>query len=192
MAKTWVYSDPHFYHRNIVKFQNYDGTPLRPWDDPDKMSEEMIEWYNELVDDSDRVYILGDVAFTRNALNRSLPLLKGRKILIKGNHDMDKLSYYSQYFEDVRAVVPKKGFVMTHVPLHPQSLERWGLNIHGHLHGNHITTEKTTFEQPVAMHRQAKRVVTTVRDSRYANVCVEQTNYRPKLLDEVLHENGVK
>lgn len=55
---TWVYSDPHFYHDNICKFVNYDGSPLRPWDCAKEMTEQMIEWYNELVDDRDRVYIL--------------------------------------------------------------------------------------------------------------------------------------
>jgi len=171
--RTWVYSDPHFYHRNIVKFTNYDGSPVRPWDDADKMSEEMIEWYNEMVDDNDRVYILGDVAFTRRSLNNSLPRLKGRKVLVKGNHDQDKLSYYSQYFDDVRAYVIKKGFIMSHIPIHPKSLSRWKLNIHGHLHCNKVMDG----DEP---------------DPRYRNVCVEQTNYRPILLDDVLKEAGLK
>ena len=30
MSRTWVYSDPHFYHKNIVKFTNFDGTKTRP------------------------------------------------------------------------------------------------------------------------------------------------------------------
>lgn len=182
-GKTWLYSDPHFFQRNIVKFTNTDGSPLRPWDDHEKMSEEMIEWYNELVDDLDRVYILGDIAFTRRSLDRSLPRLKGRKILIKGNHDMDKLSYYSQHFDDIRAVVPKKGFVMTHVPLHPQSLGRWGVNIHGHTHGNNVKN---------IVNVKGDYINTETDDPRYYNVCVEQTNFRPKLLDEVLTEAGVR
>lgn len=53
-GRTWVYSDPHFSHKNIVKFTNYDGTKVRPWDDVNEMNEEMIEWYNELVADQDR------------------------------------------------------------------------------------------------------------------------------------------
>jgi len=42
MSRTWVYSDPHFYHKNIVTFENYDGTPVRPWDDAEEMTEDMI------------------------------------------------------------------------------------------------------------------------------------------------------
>lgn len=108
MPKTWLYSDPHFFHEGICKFTNYDGSKVRPWDDAEEMSEQMIQWYNELVSPEDRVYILGDVAFNRKNLDRSLPRLMGRKILIRGNHDEDKLSYYSQYFEDIRGVCVKK------------------------------------------------------------------------------------
>jgi len=168
MVNTWLYSDPHFYQHSIVKFTNFDGTKVRPWDDADIMSEQLITWYNELVQPEDRVYILGDVAFTRTALNKSVPRLKGRKVLVKGNHDQDKLSYYSQYFDDVRAYVVKKGFVLSHIPIHPASLERWGLNIHGHLHSNVVKLPDGQVDQ------------------RYRNVCVEQTNWRPVLLSKVL------
>lgn len=44
-GKIWVYSDPHFHHKNIVKFENFDGTKVRPWDDVEVMNEEMIGWY---------------------------------------------------------------------------------------------------------------------------------------------------
>lgn len=162
-GRTWIYADPHFYHEGVCRFTRTDGvTPLRPWDSAEKMSEDMIRWYNELVHPSDRVYILGDVAMTRRALDRSLPRLLGRKVLVKGNHDIDKLSYYSQFFDDIRAYVVKKGFILSHIPIHPASLARWDMNIHGHLHSN------------------------TVDDPHYVCVSVEHTNFRPVLLDDVL------
>jgi len=169
MARTWLYSDPHFGHQNILKFDTYKGDKLRPlWDDIDKHDNDLITWYNELVNDEDRVYILGDIAMNRKGLDKSLPFLKGRKVLVKGNHDEDKLSYYGKYFEDIRGVVSKQGFVLSHVPLHPDSLERWGLNIHGHLHNNVVKLSSGEV------------------DNRYRCVCVEQTNWRPILLEKVL------
>lgn len=168
MSKTWLYADPHFGHGNICKFTREDGSPLRPWDDPEQMTEDLINWYNELVDDGDRVYILGDVAMNRRGLDMSVPRLKGRKVLVKGNHDIDKLSYYSKYFDDIRAYVCKKGFILSHIPIHPGSLARWSINIHGHLHAN------------------------TVDDPRYRCVSIELTDYRPILLDQVLEEAGIK
>ena len=100
MSKTWVYSDPHFSHASICKFTKYDGEPLRPWDDVEKMDEEMIEWYNELVADSDRVYILGDVAFSAANMKRAVSRLKGRKVLVPGNHEPPKMRKYFDLFDD--------------------------------------------------------------------------------------------
>lgn len=177
MSRTWVYSDPHFYHQNICTFLNYDGSKVRPWDDATTMTEEMVGWYNELVADADRAYILGDVAFSAANMNRVVPRLKGRKVLIPGNHDPVKMRKYFDLFDDVRGYVVKKGFIMSHIPIHPQSLSRWRLNIHGHLHNNQVMREKMAGERV---------------DERYYCACVERTNFRPKLLDEILHERGLK
>lgn len=177
MSKTWVYSDPHFYHKNIVKFTKEDGTNLRPWDDAETMTEEMIEWYNESVSEGDRVYILGDVAFTAAHMKAAVTRMKGRKVLVPGNHEPTKMRKYFDLFDDVRGYVQRNGFIMSHIPLHPDSLGRWSLNIHGHLHANQVMREKMDGRAP---------------DYRYYCACVERTNFRPKLLDEILHERGLK
>lgn len=181
-GRTWVYSDPHFYHKNIVKFTNYDGSKVRPWDCAEKMTEEMIEWYNELVVDKDRVYILGDVAFTNKHMHAAVSRLKGRKVLVPGNHEPTKMRQYFDLFDDVRGYVVKKGFIMSHIPIHEQSLSRWQLNIHGHLHGNQVTSYPGDFDINQDVYP----------DKRYYCACVEHTNFRPKLLDEILHERGLK
>lgn len=180
MSRTWVYSDPHFYHKGIVKFTNFDGSPVRPWDDAEKMTEDMIEFYNELVDDKDRVYILGDVAFKNSDMQRTIPRMKGRKVLVPGNHDPTRMRQYFNLFDDVRGYVVKKGFIMSHVPIHVQSLSRWSLNIHGHLHNNVVTLGPEYDEGA------------PIPDTRYYCACVERTDFRPKLLDEILHERGLK
>jgi calcineurin-like phosphoesterase family protein len=178
MVKTWVYSDPHFYHSNICTFTNYDGSKVRPWDDVNQMNEDMVRWYNEMVDDADRVYILGDVAFSAAKMKEIVPRLKGRKILVPGNHEPPKMKKYFDLFDDVRGYVVKKGFIMSHIPIHSQSLSRWKLNIHGHLHNNIVYHEpyKPTHEVP---------------DDRYYCACVERTNFRPILLDDILKERGL-
>lgn len=179
MVKTWVYSDPHFYHANICKFTNFDGSKVRPWDDVNEMNAEMISRYNELVDDRDRVYILGDVAFRASHMKAAVSQLKGRKVLVPGNHDPDKMRKYFHLFDDVRGYVVKKGFIMSHIPLHPRSLGKWDLNIHGHLHNN--TVKRWTEEYP---HEED--------DPRYYCACVERTDFRPKLLDDILKERGLR
>ena len=185
-GRTWVYSDPHFNHKNIVKFTNPDGSPLRPWDDVSKMNEDMIGWYNELVDDGDRVYILGDVAFRADDMRSFVSRLKGRKCLIPGNHDPTKMMKYLDVFDDVRGYVQRQGFIMSHIPLHPGSLGRWKLNIHGHLHANSV---KDSAKWDDGYEQDFSKLPD---DERYYCACVERTNFRPKLLDEILHERGLK
>lgn len=175
-SKTWITADPHFFHPGICRFLRADGvTKVRPWDDCDKMSEDMINYWTEIVDPQDRVYLLGDVAMNRRALDKCLHRLTGRIVLVKGNHDIDKLSYYSQYFDDIRACVVKKGFIMTHIPIHPASLSRWSVNIHGHLHQN------------VVMKAGAYSAM-EVPDQRYCCVSVEHTDYRPIELTVLLNK----
>jgi calcineurin-like phosphoesterase family protein len=179
LTRTWVYSDPHYSHANICKFTNYDGTKVRPWDDVDQMNEDMITWYNELVEDADRVYILGDVAFSASKMRATVSRLKGRKCLVPGNHDPTKMRKYFDLFDDVRGYVQRDGFIMSHIPLHPFCLGRWKLNIHGHLHNN---TVKDMFGE----HQLQSE------DKRYYCACVERTNFRPILLDDILKERGLR
>lgn len=187
---TWVIADPHFGHSNINLFARNDGTPLRPWgrvlEDGEIMSDEekmrrcnemdeaLVDNWNSVVSPTDRVYLLGDIAMNKQGYMKCVPKLNGRKVLVKGNHDELKLSVYSQHFDDIRACAAKHGFIMTHIPIHPESLARWKVNIHGHLHYNKVLLPDGT------------------PDTRYQCVSVEHINYTPKLLDEVLHEAGVK
>jgi calcineurin-like phosphoesterase family protein len=176
-GRTWVYSDPHFYHWNICKFTNVDGSKLRPWDDAREMTEDMVGWYNELVNDEDRVYILGDVAFSPQNMRDTVGRLKGRKVLVPGNHEPPKMRKYFDLFDDVRGYIVKKGFIMSHIPIHPGSLSRWELNIHGHTHNNSVKLNDKHPNGP--------------DDMRYYSACVERTNFRPILLDTILKERGL-
>lgn len=179
--RTWVYSDPHFYHGNICKFEREPGVKLRPWDDAEQMTEDMIQWYNEMVDDQDRVYILGDVAFSPANMKRSVGRLKGRKVLVPGNHEPPNMRKYFDLFDDVRGYVVKKGFIMSHIPIHPGSLSRWKLNIHGHTHANNV---EPIVGGPWVGYEESY-------DPRYFCACVEQTNFRPILLDDILKQRGI-
>jgi len=165
---TWVASDPHFGHSNICKFTDNEGQPIRPWDDVYEMDYVLVDNWNSVVQPGDRVYLLGDVAFSPRTMREVIPALNGRICLVPGNHEPPKMRKYFDLFDDVRGYVQNKGFIMSHIPLHPDCLGRWNFNIHGHLHHNIV---KTVDGQP---------------DSRYFNVSMERINYTPILLDEVL------
>lgn len=61
----------------------------RPFANLQEMHEQLIKRWNEKVSDEDTVYILGDVCFkmSKQDIVKILKQLKGKKILIKGNHD---------------------------------------------------------------------------------------------------------
>jgi len=181
-GRTWVYSDPHFYHNNICKFTKEDGSKLRPWDDAEEMTEDMIRWYNEMVHPEDRVYILGDVAFSAANMEKAVSRMNGRKVLVPGNHDPVKMRKYFDLFDDVRGYIVKKGFIMSHIPLHPMSMGRWRLNIHGHTHSNTMKT---------VVNVKGDYIETQREDERYFSACVERTDFRPILLDDILKERGL-
>lgn len=149
MRDIWVISDTHFGHRNIIGYCN------RPFADENEMNEAMIERWNSVVKDGDIVYHLGDVYFGEQG--RILHKLKGRKRLVIGNHDVGKDQYLLQNFNKIMAwrMFPEYGLLLTHVPVHPNSLFKVSKNVHGHIHNQLID------------------------DERYVNVSVEQINYTP-------------
>jgi calcineurin-like phosphoesterase family protein len=165
---TFLYADPHFSHQGVCEFTRPDGTKLRPWSTYVEMDKELIYRYITTVKPSDKVYFLGDVAMKPAALS-ILNALPGDKVLIKGNHDQAKLSHYTTYFRDVRAYWQLAGCLLSHIPIHPQSMSRWTANIHGHLHANEVWDFTRDGVDP-----------------RYLCVSVEHTDYAPILLEDAL------
>lgn len=166
-GKTWVAADHHISHANILNFKRADGTPLRPFSSIEEHDETIITRHNSLVDPQDRVYLLGD--FTMHRRNIQIAeRLNGRLVLVKGNHDIYKLKEYAPFFDDIRAYVVQKDqagnkVIMSHMPIHSESVGRFGTNIHGHLHYNSV------MKTPTSM----------IRDPRYKCVSLEHTNYSP-------------
>lgn len=77
----WFTSDLHFGHRRVIEYCN------RPYADIDAMTKGLIEIWNNTVKDGDTIYVLGDFSLNPKWSGTILPLLKGDKILIPGNHD---------------------------------------------------------------------------------------------------------
>jgi len=178
MSNIFLISDTHFGHKSIISFTRNDGSPLRPYASTEEMDEAMVENWNKVVRPQDKVYHLGDVAMNAGLWHMSR--LNGKKILIKGNHDKDKLSKYMLYFDDVRGSHQFDGLLLTHIPVHPNSLGRWPTNVHGHTHSNVVTRD-------VVVDTDTGDTKTIV-DSRYFCVSVEQINYTPISLEELRTE----
>ena len=179
MPTTFLVSDTHFGHeKTCTVFKREDGSPLRPFSCAEEMDEEMIKRWNERVRPNDKVYHLGDVVINRKYLH-VLGRLNGDKVLIRGNHDIFKLEDYTTYFRDVRGYDVKNGMILSHIPVHVESLGRFGVNIHGHLHANRVKKIRGVDVKTGEM------LYSTEIDPRYHNVCVEMTDFAPISLEEV-------
>jgi len=167
MPSVFLISDTHFGHEKCCTvFKRADGSPLRPFSGAEEMDEAMIKNWNDRVRPEDKVYHLGDVVINRRYLH-ILDRLNGDKVLIKGNHDIFKLEDYYPRFRDIRGYHVMNGMILSHVPVHRDSLERFGCNIHGHLHANRVMDNG-------------------VIDPRYFNVSVECIDFAPILFEDAI------
>lgn len=154
----FVVSDTHFGHENIISYCN------RPFADAQEMDEAMISRWNAVVKPSDHVYHLGDVAMRRDRLKAVMPRLAGHLRLVRGNHDIFKTKDYLEFFDEIYGIRVIDNLLMTHIPVHPDSLGRFSANIHGHVHTSRALTLP------------------------WVNVCVEVTDYRPIALEDLKRE----
>lgn len=130
MANVFFIGDLHLGHKNIMKFGQ------RNFDTIEHHDEAMIDlWNSKVKSKRDLVWVLGDVAMSTEAM-KILEKAQGHKRLIMGNHDREPISEYLKYFEDIRAFEKRYGFVMSHVPIHPNEMvyRSWNYNVHGHIH----------------------------------------------------------
>jgi calcineurin-like phosphoesterase family protein len=140
--KVWVWSDQHYGHNNILGFSN------RPYPNLDLMHKCMLLNHNDYVDHSDVCIWVGDVAFLNDAdANELIRKHNGYKILILGNHDINKQKVKKLDFDEIhllKHVNFKYGhsntfdFVFTHYPC--KNFDDRTINIHGHEHVAHMYT----------------------------------------------------
>lgn len=169
--KTWVTSDNHFGHHNIIRFCS------RPADH----EAIMVKHWNEAVPANGMVLHLGDLAYRdcKHFEANIARFLNGTKKLILGNHDKQKPEFYKRCgFEPIPAVsleFEHEGQVaivtFDHYPL-PELVStdrRKLLHVHGHIHNNGYSKDSYV---PF----RANQI----------NVSVEQTQYRPVLIGDLL------
>ena len=173
-SNIWVVSDTHFGHANILNFtDSKTGKKVRPgFGDVTEMNELMVQRWNEVVRPGDKVYHLGDVMFgDKDKFQTLWPRLMGSKRLIVGNHDDIKYLATGGFFQKIHMwrIFADQRIILSHVPLHDSSLERGApgsglkmLNVHGHIHQN------------------------ASPKGPYFNASVENTNYRPMHIDELV------
>ncbi len=170
MANVYFIGDLHFGHKNIAVFRKEFETELQH-------RRHLMDVWSGFITKRDVVYVMGDAAFTSEGLD-SIDELPGRKILIRGNHDLLPTDAYLSVFEEVYGLLAYKGLWLSHAPIHPQEL--YGrTNVHGHCHRGGPTTCHVAGD--------SSRGFQTGTKATYFNTCGEHlpTPYKPIRLDEM-------
>lgn len=170
---TWIISDTHFFHDNIVKY----------CDRPIDHTEIMVKNWHAMIEPEDTVLHLGDIFMGKRA--QTIPLLNklpGDIWFIRGNHDKQGIHWYNTAgFRHVGWVQKGWGKILnaaefttaegkrvlfTHYP-DTTHTDQWDINIHGHIHNNGYSP--------------------STPDLDYRNVSVEVMDYKPVRLRDVLY-----
>ncbi|MBQ9468011.1 MAG: metallophosphoesterase family protein [Clostridia bacterium] len=128
-------ADTHFFDRYCIKF---DG---RPFANVEDMNETLIRNWNAAVGEGDRVFVVGDYSYGNGAdLVSTAQRLKGKKILIRGNHDNDvNLKYaFDEIYDFLEVRLDNATVVLCHYPLSSfKDMQKGGtVHIYGHVHNS--------------------------------------------------------
>lgn len=142
MKQTFFTSDLHIGHYNIIRHCD------RPFSSVKEMDETIIQNWNNVVTEEDTVYLLGDI-YMKNPqiVGKLLDELKGKIVLVKGNHD--KLKDIKRYVTPGRIdIIHEFGteisykkdekeyhFVLCHYPIWSWNRKyHFSIHLHGHDH----------------------------------------------------------
>lgn len=134
-------SDLHLFHEASIRFDN------RPFASLDEMHKAIVEHWNHKITNGDTVYILGDISLRgkKEELIALVATLKGRKVLIRGNHDdLSDYRYQQLFYEivDYKEVHDSVGgrnydLVLSHYPIFSwKNMGRGTYLLYGHTHDN--------------------------------------------------------
>lgn len=166
---TWIISDTHFGHANIIK---YCGRPYNH-------NQLMVDAWEQMIRPNDYVLHLGDVSIWHRShvqwaqRTKNLP---GKKFLILGNHDGQWTEIQWRTVAGFTVTPPfiwtpdnwQASILFTHEASAPAGT--WEFNVHGHSHTH-------------APFGRYERLQAT-----YYNLAVEGTSYKPIRLGEILNE----
>ena len=143
-----VTSDPHFWHRRILTFQNMNKYRHDLYETVEEMNQGIIDKFNEGVESETTTYVLGDVCLANgkayaDKLEGILDALLGDFVLVKGNHDNDTTAavfknfgfdtYDYIEFDDYETKI-----CMSHFPFAVWNKSHYGsVMLHGHSHGTY-------------------------------------------------------
>jgi len=159
MQRVFFTSDHHFGHRGIIDFES------RPFQGVEDMDPYMIERWNSVVGEDDKVFHLGDFSFwNRERTKQIVSQLNGYKHLILGNHDRGRSRkwWLDVGFHEVseHPIIYQQFFFLTHEPMYMNKHMPF-VNVHGHIHSQKY------------------------EGKNYFNVSVEHSDYQPVSFEQI-------
>ena len=167
-------SDLHFGHKYLC-----EGLRGMSAEESDAL---IINNWNSVINKNDKVFILGDISLdSPENIKGNLCKLKGIKEVVLGNHDTPRIvNILVNMGIKVSSSLNYHGFLLTHIPCHPNELQFYKTNIHGHIHNQGI----------INIQGQSFDYKEVNPKGKYYNVNVEFNNYTPVKLE--LIENYIK
>ena len=173
---------PHFGHEWMAKHRGFSCAQ--------EQDELLISNWNKTIHKKDLVWILGDITMETTLHYYQLDRLNGRKKVVLGNHDLpEHTRELLKYVETVAGVVDYKGYVLSHVPIHPNEISFCRGNVHAHIHENKL-------EECIVSDRYGDTDLKINTLNKYFNVDAQAIYYTPISMDEITRrlqqENWVK
>jgi calcineurin-like phosphoesterase family protein len=150
MANVHFLGDLHLDHKNVCKFRD-------TFESVTHHNDVIKDNYHKVVTKRDKVFFMGDVAFSKESLQDLKSWSADRKVLILGNHDLERgvtMKELCDVYDEIYSLYKYKEFWLSHAPIHQLEL-RGKFNIHGHVHYKSIPC------------------------GEYINVSMENINYTP-------------
>lgn len=148
MIVDFLLGDLHFGNDGM-----FNRSYSKKFNTKEKYIKAVIKNYNSIVNEKHTVLFLGDLGKSE-ILKEYIPKMKGRKILILGNHDKYSKRFYEELFDEVHSgpIFISSRIAISHEPI---PVEPGVLNVHGHTH------------------------FVKLNSKQHINICVEYTDYRP-------------
>ena len=157
---TWVLSDIHFGHKNVLK---YSG---RPFGTIEEMNDAVMQNIKDVIAPESHLLVMGDCAMMPGIelSNDFFGSLDCTTWLVMGNHDLTGTGHLRiEGFDQIAPMMIMNGdpqLLMTHYPICCVTVPNT-INVHGHEHQNNAHT------------------------SRHINVSVDQIDFAPVRLRDI-------
>lgn len=159
---SFVFTDPHFHHKRLVEMRHrpdgYEAIIAESW---------------QSIPATATIYCLGDVCLGDKVKVHSMYIeaAPGYKILVRGNHDKEKESWYlshgwDEVHDNLMRATTVNGrhtrLLMSHEPIADNG--RFDINVHGHFHND--------------LHRARKAEVQAIYCAKHKLLALECVGYK--------------